>query len=95
MLKFKINKDKSDERFEFMECEIENGYITIIKPLESPFPMCSVFIKRKAFNDNWSELWYVEIANHEATNYEEAKEIAEKIYETIYDFNLKIKWSEQ
>lgn len=95
MLKFKINKEKSDERFEFMECEIENWMITIIKPLESPFPMCSVFVKRKWFNENWSEMWYVEIANHEATNYEEAMEIAEKIYETIYDFNLQLKWNEQ
>ena len=95
MLKFKINKDKSDERFEFMECEIENWMITIIKPLESPFPMCSVFVKRNAINENGTTTWYVEIGNHEATNYEEAMEIAEKIYNTIYDFNLQLKWNEQ
>lgn len=94
MLKFKINKDKSDERFEFMECPIDNWMITIIKPLESPMPMCSVFAKVNLLY-NWNTGGYVEIWNHLATNYEEAKEIAEKIYKTIYNFNLVTPWKEQ
>lgn len=94
MLKFKINKEKSDERFEFMECEIENWMITIIKALENPYPMCSVFVKVEMLN-NWSKAWYVEICNHLATNYDEAKEVAEKIYKTIYNIKLEKPWKEQ
>ncbi len=94
-LQFKLNKEKSDERFEFSECEIKDWRITIIKALENPFPMCSVYVKREMYDEEWSRKWYIEIWNHVASDMEEAKEIAEKIYKTIYDYNLTTTWKEQ
>lgn len=90
-MKFKLSKDKSDERFEFFECPIENGMITIIHAVEGN--MYSVFAKKfikKHFNQ-----WYIEIADHTSENLNEAKEKAKELYEIILQYNPPLKWSEQ
>ncbi len=85
-LKFIFNEEKSDERFEFYECERGNCRISIIKANEGN--MCSVFVKNEITGDLWWKVGYVELASHKATTVDEAKEVAEKLYEKILQINL-------
>ena len=91
MLRFKINKDKSDERFEFMECPIDDWMITIINAKEGN--LYSVFAK-KFIKNGWTQ-WYIELADHTSTNYKEARDMWQKLYEIILQYNHPSKWSEQ
>lgn len=86
MLKFNFNEEKSDERFEFYECERWDTRITIIKSIE--WGMCSVFVKREVQWEFWWRIWYIELANHRAATIEDAKKIAENLYEKVLQINL-------
>ena len=90
-LRFKLNKDKSDERFEFFEYPIENWMLTIIHSVEGK--MYSVFAK-KFIKDNWNK-GYIELADHTSDNLKEAREKAKELYEVVLQYNPQLKWSEQ
>lgn len=91
MLKFKFNEDKSDERFEWYECPIDNWMVSIINSKEGK--MFSVFVKK--FIHEWWNRWYIELADHTSNNLKDAKQIAKKLYEIALQYNPPIKWSEQ
>lgn len=50
MLKFEINKDKTDANFEVSECITGDTRLTIIKGKKSGF--VSVFARRDVFDEN-------------------------------------------
>jgi hypothetical protein len=55
MLKFEINKDKTDANFEVSECITGDVRLTIIKWKKSGF--VSVFARRDVFDENRNKEW--------------------------------------
>lgn len=81
MLKFEINKDKTDANFEVSECITGDTRLTIIKGKKSWF--VSVFARRDVFDENRSKEWYIEIWDHSPTSYIDAKRLAEKLLDIV------------
>lgn len=81
MLKFEINKDKTDANFEVSECITGDVRLTIIKWKKSGF--VSVFARRDVFDENRNKEWYIEIWDHSPTSYIDAKHLAEKLLDIV------------
>ena len=81
MLKFKINKDKTDANFEVSELENGDVRLTIIKWKKSG--LVSVFARRDVNDENGYRQWYIEIWDHSATSYVDAKHLAEKLQDIV------------
>ena len=81
MLKFEVNKDKTDANFEVSECITGDVRLTIIKGKKSGF--VSVFARRDVFDENRNKEWYIEIWDHSPTSYTDAKRLAEKLLDIV------------
>lgn len=81
MLKFEINKDKTDANFEVSECITGDVRLTIIKWKKSGF--VSVFARRDVFDDKRNKEWYIEIWDHSPESYTDAKRLAEKLLDIV------------
>lgn len=76
MLKFKLNKEKSDVVFNVSECQIDKDCrITIIE--DKVANTFGVYV-RKYVNG-----WYMEISNNNATDIKECKQVAEKMLDIV------------
>ena len=93
MLKFKVNKEKSNDTFEFIESIKWDSTITIIKSINTD--TYGVFARRYVYDNTHLNLWYIEIANHLPKTYTEAKQVAEKMYDIILWYKPPLPWSEQ
>ena len=93
MLKFKVNKEKSNDSYEFMDAEMGDATVTILKSKKSI--SYSVFATRHVYTDTNKNLWYIEIWNHTPKTYTEAKQVAEKMYDIILWYKPPLPWSEQ
>lgn len=91
MLKFTVNKDKSDKQFKVSECIIDDTRLSIIE--SKPSWYMSVFVKREVFNEDGTRGWYIEIWDHSPRNYTDAKRLAEKIYDITLWYK-PIRWKE-
>jgi hypothetical protein len=59
MLKFEVNKEKTDASFEVSECIMDDSRVTIIKGKKSG--LVSVFVRRDVFDENHSRIGFIEI----------------------------------
>lgn len=81
MLKFKLNKEKSDVVFNVSECQIDKHCrVTMIEDkVRNTF---WVYVKREVYE--WKDyLWYMEISNNKVTNLIECKQVAEKMLDIV------------
>ena len=93
MLKFEINKEKTDANFEVSECFIgDDCRFTLIKDKKSG--LMSVFVRRDVYWDNHDRLGYIEIWDHSPTNVSEAKRIASKLYDIVLGYKWVTPWKE-
>ena len=92
MLKFKINKEKSDSSFEVSECLVDTARVTIIKGKKNG--LVSVFVRRDVYDENYSRVGFIEIWDHSPKNYTEAKRIWEKLLDITLWYK-PLKWLEK
>ena len=81
MIKFTLNKEKSDVVFNVSECQIDKHCrATMIEDkVRNTF---WVYVKREVYE--WNDyLWYMEISNNKVTNLKECKHAAEKMIDIV------------
>ena len=81
MIKFKLNKEKSDVVFNVSECQIDKHCrATMIEDkVRNTF---WVYVRREVYE--WKDyLWYIEISNNKVTNLIECKQVAEKMLDIV------------
>ena len=88
-MEFKLNKESSREDLKVFECKLDKTRLTIIQSTT-----VSVFARREVHEWN-SYLWYIEISNHTAKNFTEAKRLAKKMYEIVLWYNVIQLWKGQ
>jgi len=89
MLKFEVNKEKTDASFEVSECIMDDSRVTIIKGKKSG--LVSVFVRRDVFDENHSKIWYIEIWDHSPESYTDAKRLWEKLLDITLWYK-PLKW---
>lgn len=87
-MEFKLNKEASRE-YKVFECKLDKTRLTIMQSTTT-----SVFARREVYEWN-SYLWYIEISNHTAKNFTEAKRLAKKMYEIVLWYKPIQLWKEQ
>ena len=88
-MEFKLNKEASKGDYKVFECTLDNTRLTIIQATT-----VSVFARRTVHE--WiNYLWYIEISNHTAKNFTEAKRLAKKMYEIVLWYKPIQLWKEQ
>lgn len=92
MLTFKLNKEKSDSNFKISECEIKDCRFTIIKWKEAG--LVSVFVRKDVCDKLWQRIGYIEIWDHRATDWTDAKRLAEKLYDIVLWYKPVELWKE-
>ena len=88
-MEFKLNKEASKGEYKVFECILDNTRLTIIQSTT-----VSVFARRAVYEWN-NYLWYIEISNHIAKNFTEAKRLAKKMYEIVLWYNVIQLWKGQ
>lgn len=82
MLKFKLNKEKSDVVFNISECEISKDCrITIVE--DKVTNTFGVYVRKYVREGKYNTLWYIEISNNNATDMKECKQVAEKMLDIV------------
>jgi len=76
-MKFTLNKSKSDTVFNIYEYEIKNWRLTIIEDKVKK----SYWTYARKYTDD--EMWYMEVAWHNAKTFTEAKRLAEKLCDIV------------
>lgn len=94
MLKFEINKEKSDSHFKTLECEINNDIRFTIIQWKDGNKQVSVFARRYVYDELRNYLGYIEIWEHRCKTLPEAKRLAEKMYDIVLWYKPVELWKE-
>lgn len=81
MIKFKLNKEKSDIVFNVFECQI-NKHCRVTMIEDTVRNTYWVYVRKEVYDWN-NYLWYIEVSNNNVNNQKECKQAAEKMIDIV------------